>query len=1542
MKRFNKALLTPIAIVIAFFAITLSSLGTILGVFSAAEIVKLAEKDFTYNYHGHAFNCYFVDSSNLDEGVAIGWGDNTNTPLGNDETLEVPDEVTYNNHSYDVVSVATAGFRNCKMKSIQLPSSITSFSSEAFAYCIELTTITIPYNVQVIPSSAFLDCKKLQSVYYGREDSDEITTKNYAITRIEDHAFDSCIKLASFNCPRNAVFFGKSCFQNCTSLKKFSFPTKETVSTNSIVIKDYAFHNCSKLRRIYCEDNISYISNYAFADCDSGLVINYTGNAASLTGRVDTYWRQRYIAKNRNNSSDADGVAGNLIKINYNVSPVRGDPNYPGLLYSIHTESQLLNCGVEGETDIVIVQSNSKKYAIIEGINPPDDATDYADIDDDIDEYYDIDTKALTIPEYVVDTTPGSLEGTIPVKVIGAQAFQESSLTSVTFNSNLIQICNNAFASSADLVTVDFSACTALREISYQAFKSCEKIERVSLPYTLEYIGAQAFQSCKKISYLTFYGNNRLLIKGSSGWSDVEGTVLSGMTSPSNSDGANGNYYIDLMKNKAYLKSGGAWSELQNVLSGITDPAADLGSTGNYYITCSRLKVICERAFDIAGNVGGTVNLVLPETLNDQDAAAAHLIHFDTQSLVDNFREVAVQRYAFCNCRFVGSVQMADATTAHKNLSNANQLTYTCSFGAYAFSNCTNLFRFQTSDNFYTIGACCFYATTNKFKELFLHSKKAGLNSSPYNYPFAIGETTDSNSVGDSLFLGGSPRSELVIYVKGSSPKKIDNGSTYTGSVTERWNTERVASFPNYFIYAGSDTATTRTLRSHVPTYYNVDWDEDNSILYWRPTPSENQSEFISRPKFASEFETGTGFIALIEDPSNAGDYIVTKYYAKVSNIGLKTCIDLSSIPANNFSGLGLSLSANDISSNLTTIGISAFGTSDGNRDNSKTKGNYFILPETVERIEERAFYRQAPDTYNYGVRVVTYRNDSDAIVGPNGVAYANDAAFTTYINSTASSGGDNDDTAKARKGFCYLSDTVEYIGNDCFYGHIFETIRLGSGITHIGTNAFNYLAVEDSGFHQNTSISVSNQASNLVVGTSGGLYYTYDTNKKFLIYQPPVHTSGTELTLDTGTSAVGRYAVTDTDYTKITIPSSVQTLYGGAFQNNTSLTEVANASGLKYINAFESISTSNGTVSYQTEWNNTMPFDIFDYIDYLKTDSLTPYEVAMSGAFKNCTSLSTINFKSMSGLVSIGDYAFAGCPNLEHLAGSNQYSYYYYNNSHQISAVANSTGISSGVLDLTPSNPLSLSPLRRIGLEAFIDINKNDNKIKYIHLPRTAEPEQYSQLTVGVTGNDKRVFPSGKNLTILTGETVEQVNYDFDWNGSRTHYLGSWYGGGNNIVYYYVGSAYLVRNLGGATPSGDSAPSGTYLVDDSTNPATVWVKVGNAWRDVRTEEGCRVFNGNKNNSPYKTVANYINDYVFNTNGKLLYKALSGTSQGNAWRGVGDLPTTETYQNNYTYGAAKYNYWTYDEDGNVILFKKGDSVNSQQLAREFFFYGIVS
>ncbi len=100
--------------------------------------------------------------------------------------------------------------------------SVTSIGDDAFSYCMELTSVTIPNSVTRIGDDAFFICLALTSVTGGN-----------SVTTIGKNAFASCIKLPSVTIPSTVTSIGEAAFYNMNALTDVYCFAESVPSTHS-------------------------------------------------------------------------------------------------------------------------------------------------------------------------------------------------------------------------------------------------------------------------------------------------------------------------------------------------------------------------------------------------------------------------------------------------------------------------------------------------------------------------------------------------------------------------------------------------------------------------------------------------------------------------------------------------------------------------------------------------------------------------------------------------------------------------------------------------------------------------------------------------------------------------------------------------------------------------------------------------------------------------------------------------------------------------------------------------------------------------------------------------------------------------------------------------------------------------------------------------------------------------------------------------------------------------------------------------------------
>lgn len=153
-------------------------------------------------------------------------------------------------------------FYNCSsLESVELPSTLTSISSNCFDGCSSLTTINIPDNVSSIGSYAFYGCTKLASVHLP-----------FKLTSISECTFYNCSSLGSVTLPDGIISLGNNAFYGCSSLESINFPEGLTTIGSS------ALYNCSKIANIDLPQSLIFIGGGAFTGTKASAFTVANGN----------------------------------------------------------------------------------------------------------------------------------------------------------------------------------------------------------------------------------------------------------------------------------------------------------------------------------------------------------------------------------------------------------------------------------------------------------------------------------------------------------------------------------------------------------------------------------------------------------------------------------------------------------------------------------------------------------------------------------------------------------------------------------------------------------------------------------------------------------------------------------------------------------------------------------------------------------------------------------------------------------------------------------------------------------------------------------------------------------------------------------------------------------------------------------------------------------------------------------------------------------------------------------------------------------------
>lgn len=167
----------------------------------------------------------------------------------------------------DIKTISSSAFRNCKIKSVNNPSTLTAFGEYSFYGCTSLTTVNIPEGITTIPNRCFQNCSLLSPI--------SLPSK---LTTLGEYAFSGCTSITQIKLPTTVTLIDDGCFYNCTSLT--------TININELSITTLhwsCFNNCTSLNGVQIPTTVTIIENSCFNNCSSWSgALNLPSNLTSI------------------------------------------------------------------------------------------------------------------------------------------------------------------------------------------------------------------------------------------------------------------------------------------------------------------------------------------------------------------------------------------------------------------------------------------------------------------------------------------------------------------------------------------------------------------------------------------------------------------------------------------------------------------------------------------------------------------------------------------------------------------------------------------------------------------------------------------------------------------------------------------------------------------------------------------------------------------------------------------------------------------------------------------------------------------------------------------------------------------------------------------------------------------------------------------------------------------------------------------------------------------------------------------------------------
>lgn len=335
----------------------------------------------------------------------------------------------------------SAFYKQTKLKSVTISSSVTELPSYLFSGCSSLETLSIEGDLIAIPSHAFEGCN-LSSVILPN-----------SISEISDYAFQNNSSLKAVDLGKAVKSIGYCAFDGCN--------LSSVLCPNSLQnIGDYAFNGNSNLKTVTLNSGLLTIGDAAFANSSLEMI--------SIPGTVTQVGNYR-----KESSTDPSTLPF------YGCSSLK-EVRFEDGKEPISLGSYCRYYYYSGKYDQYYKYDTDNSYGLFSSC-PLEEV------------YVGRNITYLENTDYSFEANP---------QYYGYSAFyNQPKLAKITISPSVTKIAPYLFYKNAAITMTELPK---VKEIGRSAFEECSKLTTLNLGQALETVGDCAFQNCTNVTKLTF------------------------------------------------------------------------------------------------------------------------------------------------------------------------------------------------------------------------------------------------------------------------------------------------------------------------------------------------------------------------------------------------------------------------------------------------------------------------------------------------------------------------------------------------------------------------------------------------------------------------------------------------------------------------------------------------------------------------------------------------------------------------------------------------------------------------------------------------------------------------------------------------------------------------------------------------------------------------------------------------------------------------------------------------------------------------------